>query len=96
MSDHPAQEPTDSPPKIEFPCDYPIKIIGLNGASFSEAVIEVVRIHAPGFDEATIELHPSRNGTYVSVNVVIEATSEAQLKLMHADLMSIAQVKMVL
>ena len=35
------------PPKIEFPCDYPIKVIGEHDQDAASSIIEVVRRHAP-------------------------------------------------
>jgi putative lipoic acid-binding regulatory protein len=39
---------------------------------------------------------PSRNGTFHSITITIEAQSEAQLKLIHQDLMGTGLVSMVL
>ena len=41
--------------KIEFPCEYPIKIIGVSDTVFRETVVEIVRLHAPNLDEDTGE-----------------------------------------
>jgi len=83
-------------PKIEFPCDYPIKAIGNNDIDLKALVIEVVRKHAPDLDESRIKLNPSRNGTFVSVRFSIQATGKEQLAAIHEALMSTGQVKMVL
>ena len=37
-------------PKIEFPCEYPIKIMGYSCEEFRDHVLTVMSIHAPGFD----------------------------------------------
>ncbi len=84
------------PPQIEFPCDYPIKVIGDNADDFHALVVETVKQHAPDLDESTVRLNPSRNGTFVSVRVVIRATGKQQLKALHVDLMATGRVKMVL
>jgi len=84
------------PPKIEFPCDYPIKVIGDNDSDFHALVVETVKEHAPDLDESTIKLNPSRNGTFVSVRFTIRATGKQQLKAMHVALMATGRVKMVL
>ena len=38
---------------IEFPCDFPLKIMGANAPDFAQAIADVVHIHAPDFDAAT-------------------------------------------
>jgi putative lipoic acid-binding regulatory protein len=85
------------PPKIEFPCErYPIKVIGDAGEGFSETVVEVIRRHAPSFDETTLVTRDSRNGRFLSVQVLITATSVEQLQAIHVDLRATGRVHMVL
>lgn len=84
-------------PKIEFPCErYPIKVIGDAGDGFSDLVIEIIQRHAPGFDTTTLVSRDSRNGRYLSVQVLITATSVEQLEAIHVDLRATGRVHMVL
>lgn len=84
-------------PKIEFPSEnYPIKVIGDAGEGFSEMVLEVVRRHAPELDESTLVARDSRNGRFVSVQVLITATGIEQLQSIHLDLKATGRVHMVL
>ncbi|MBA1264832.1 DUF493 domain-containing protein [Stutzerimonas sp. NM35] len=84
-------------PKIEFPCErYPIKVIGEAGEGFREAVVEVIRRHAPDFDETTLVIRDSRNGRFLSVQVLITATGVEQLQAIHVDLRATGRVQMVL
>ena len=84
-------------PKIEFPCArYPIKIIGEAGDGFTELVVEVVQRHAADFDSTTLSIRDSKNGRYLSVQVLITATGEEQLKAINADLRATGRVHMVL
>ena len=41
-------------PKIKFPCDYPIKILGEAEESFNTLVASIVLKHAPDFDVTTL------------------------------------------
>lgn len=83
-------------PKIEFPCSYPIKIIGTASASFHEEVIAVVEKHTGKIAADLIELRPSKQQNYVSVRVTITATGEDQLRNIFTDLKTIQNVKLVL
>ena len=87
---------TEEPPKIVFPCSYPIKVLGRAVDGFQSAVMAIFQERAPGFTDADVVVKPSRNGTFHSITVTIEAQSEAQLKLIHQDLMSTGLVSMVL
>lgn len=82
--------------RIEFPCDYPIRIIGEQVAGFPEAVLEIVRGHADTVRESTVSVQESREGTYCSVRITIVATGEPQLKALHRALMAEPAVRMVL
>lgn len=85
------------PPKIEFPCErYPIKVIGDAGEGFTEMVVEVLRRHAPDLDEGTLVTRDSRNGRFLSVQLLITATGVDQLQAIHNDLRATGRVQMVL
>jgi putative lipoic acid-binding regulatory protein len=84
-------------PKIEFPCErYPIKVIGEAGEGFNDLIIEIMQRHAPGFDETTLVTRDSRNGRFLSVQVLITATGVEQLQAIHTDLRATGRVHMVL
>lgn len=82
--------------RIEFPCDYPIRIIGEQVAGFRGAVLDIVRRHAGDVDESSVTVRESRAGAYCSVRVTIVATGEAQLRALHDALMAEPAVRMVL
>ena len=81
---------------IEFPCDYPIKVIGEADAQAVAQIIATVRKHAPDVTPDDVSQRDSRNGNYQSIRVNIRATGEDQLKALHTDLMQIDAVRMVL
>jgi len=84
------------PSLLEYPCDFPIKILGETQAGFAQAVVDVVRRHAPDFDGSTVGMKASRRGKYLSVTCVIRATSRAQLDGLYRELCDHPMVKMVL
>lgn len=83
-------------PKIEFPCDYHIKIIGDSAPDFTEFVVGVVERHAPGICEENVSVNESSKGRYSSVRLTISATGEPQLKALFEDLKASGRVHMVL
>lgn len=84
------------PPKIEFPCDYPIKVLGRSCDDFESLIVEVFERHAPGFDQAAIAVKRSSKGTFTSMTITITATGPEQLKALHEDLMATGVVNMVI
>lgn len=81
---------------IEYPCDFPIKILGHTRAGFAQAVIEVVLRHAPDFDAGAAEMRASKRGKYLSITCVIRATSREQLDGLYRELCDHPMVVMVL
>lgn len=84
------------PPKIEFPCEYPIKVMGKAKPELHDLVLTVMQRHAPGFDETLIAVKDSSKGTFKSITVTIEATGVEQLKAIFDDLKDHELVHMVL
>lgn len=83
-------------PQLEYPCDYPIKIVGFNAPDFTHAMLEIVRRHDAGVDADRVVLRASRNDKYLSVTVVITATGPAQIAALFADLKASGRVQTVL
>ncbi len=81
---------------LEFPCDFPIKAMGVARDDFVQAVVAVVRAHAPDFDAATVEMRASGKGNYLAVTCTVRATSREQLDDLYRDLSSHPYVKIVL
>ncbi|MGE5467754.1 MAG: YbeD family protein [Ignavibacteria bacterium] len=81
---------------LEFPCDFPLKIMGAAKDDFATAICEVVVRHAPDFDAASVEMRASSGGKYVSLTCTVRATSKAQLDALYRELTSHPLVKVVL
>ena len=83
-------------PKIEFPCLYPIKVIGVASESFQQEIIHAIERYTGKITGDLIKVRPSKQRNYVAVTLTIAATGEGQLKSIFADLKAISNVKMVL
>ncbi len=81
---------------IEFPCDFPIKIMGARVEGFAQTVVEVVLRHDEGFDAATVEMRPSSKGNYLALTCTVRAVSQEQLDALYRELSSHPMVKVVL
>lgn len=91
-----AEDTTPEAPRIEFPCDYPVKVMGENADDFVELVVEIGRRHAPELDEARVNVRTSRSDRWVSVTMTIRATGEPQLRALFEDLKATGRTQMVL
>ena len=95
MSDKPESKSEFTTSLMEFPCEFPLKIMGKTQPGFAQAVIEVVRRHAPDFDPATAEMRPSRLNNYLSITTTINATSQKQLDDLYRELCDHPMVQLV-
>ncbi len=81
---------------LQFPTDFPIKIMGERHDDFVHTMIELVQRHAPDFKAETIEIRASGSGNYLSVTCVVRATSRAQLDALYREITAHPWVKMAL
>ncbi|HNC80787.1 MAG TPA: DUF493 domain-containing protein [Rhodocyclaceae bacterium] len=81
---------------LEFPCAFPIKIMGARVDAFAQTVLDVVLRHDPGFDAAAMEMRPSSKGTYLAITCTVTAISQTQLDNLYRELSSHPMVKVVL
>jgi putative lipoic acid-binding regulatory protein len=86
--------PVDS--LIEYPCDFPIKIMGVMQDAFAQTMVDVVSTYDAEFHAGKLEMRPSTKGNYLSLTVTVRATSREQLDNLYRALSSHPMVKMVL
>lgn len=86
----------ETPSLIEYPSDFPLKIMGHTQPGFAQAILAVVKRHAPDFEDATLAMKTSKKGKYISVTCVIRATSREQLDALYRELCDHPMVVMVL
>ncbi|MDX1587938.1 MAG: DUF493 domain-containing protein [Oleiphilaceae bacterium] len=84
------------PPLVEFPCDYPVRVIGDATPQLESVVTALVQKHDPDFQPGTLTSQPSRNGRFCSLRLTLRATGEDQLKALFAELKASGLVHMVL
>ncbi len=86
--------PTDT--LLEFPCQFPLKIMGLAGQDFDTLVIEIVRRHVTDLDDNAVRAKPSREGKYTALTITFEAQSKSQLDGLYMELSAHERILMVL
>jgi putative lipoic acid-binding regulatory protein len=90
---------TDTPPTdtlFEFPCDFPIKIMGQATDEFRSLVLGIVTKHFGALAPVQIEERTSSNGRYLSLTCTVRAESKAQLDAVYRELTSCRQVLVAL
>jgi uncharacterized protein len=81
---------------IEYPCRFPVKVMGAKVEGLVHAVSMIARQFDPGFDASTIELRESKAGNYLGITITVNATSREQLDELYRTLSTHPMVKVVL
>lgn len=81
---------------LQFPCEFPIKVIGRADCDLDTLVFSLVRAHAPDLGEGAIRSRTSSKGRYQSVTIVVNAQSKAQLDDIYRALTASEHVLMAL
>ncbi len=81
---------------IEYPSDFPIKVMGPTHADFASVIVTVVQKHDETFHEGRLDARPSAKGNYTGLTVTVRATSRAQLDALYTELSGHPMVKIVM
>ena len=81
---------------IEFPCDFPIKMMGRDTPAFRQTMRALVEGHVGDINESRVQSTVSRNLRFVSVTITITATSQQQLDAIYRDVSGHDDVLMAL
>jgi putative lipoic acid-binding regulatory protein len=64
---------------LEFPCDFPIKVMGETSDAFASTMVEVIKSIDPTFDASKVDMRASTGGRFISLTCTVNATSRAHL-----------------
>ena len=87
---------TEPPPLLEFPTDYPIKVIGRPSDEFRARVHAIVMRHAPLTEPGRVTERLSENGNFLSISYLLRAQSREQVEALTTDLKSCDGVMMLI
>jgi putative lipoic acid-binding regulatory protein len=84
------------PSLIEYPTQFPIKVMGRREPRLVQTIVDIVHKHAPDFDPASVEMRTSKKNSYLSVTCTVRATSREQLDALYRELCDHPSIVMVL
>jgi len=71
---------------FDFPCEFPIKVMGKAIDEFEQDVIQIMQRHITDFKESAITRRNSAKSNYTALTITIIATSRQQLDAIYMDL----------
>jgi putative lipoic acid-binding regulatory protein len=86
----------EKPPLLEFPCNFPIKLFGLNQAGLETLILAIVRSHVPDITADALSSRLSKGGKYTAVTITVCAQSQSQLDAIYRDLTACVEIVMAL
>lgn len=86
----------ESESALQFPCEFPIKAMGLAVHDVEFIVFEIVQRHAPDTTEDALSRRASSNGKYLSITVTVNAQSRDQLDAIYQALTDHEHILMAL
>jgi putative lipoic acid-binding regulatory protein len=81
---------------IEYPSDFPIKVMGPTHVDFAATIVDLVLEYDPTFHIGRMEVRPSAQGNYTGLTVTVRATSRVQLDDLYRALSAHPMVKIVM
>ncbi|MBT8141584.1 MAG: DUF493 domain-containing protein [Gammaproteobacteria bacterium] len=82
---------------LQFPCEFPIKVMGKNHATFASDMCELIQTFVDQeLDTSNISSRPSRSGKYSALTITITAKSKNQLDKIYQALYAHEDVHMTL
>ncbi len=87
---------SDPPPKLSFPCPYPVKVMVRAQPDIRAQVDAIMVRHAGPLDLSTVSERRSAQARFLGLTYVINAQSEAQIAALFAALKGLPEVLLVL
>ena len=81
---------------LKFPCEFPVKAMGLACDELEIAVIEIINRHVDNLAEDALTMRPSKNGKYTAITITITAHSKQQLDAIYMELTACEHVSIAL
>jgi uncharacterized protein len=81
---------------MEFPCLFPVKIIGINNQNFIDEIKQTTLNHFPNFKEEDLTQKLSEQNNYLALTVTVLAENQLKLNAFYQDITKNKHVKMAL
>ncbi len=71
---------------LEFPCVFPLKVIGRNVVELESEVLSIIERHVPEAPREQVTRRPSAGNKYLALTVTFVADSQVQLDDLYQEL----------
>ena len=81
---------------LEFPCHFPIKIIGQNAQTMQDEITNIILKYFPDTPADKIKSTPSAKGNFISITASLYVLDKLTLDNLYKEVSKHPQIKMVL
>ena len=71
---------------INFPCEFPIKILGKDSDVFENTVSQIMAKHDQKYSEISVKKNNSKNKNYIALTWVVNVNNKDELDNIYRDL----------
>ena len=71
---------------IDFPCEFPIKILGKDNDVFKNTVSQIMAKHHQKYSEISVKKNNSKNKNYIALTWVVNVNNQYELDNIYKDL----------
>jgi len=86
----------EKPEGLTFPCEYPIKAMGVNTNKFLQEMLFIAQKHCPDTGEHHVRTNQSKTGKYQSVTITVQVESRTHLEGLYFEIKNHIDVKWTL
>ena len=79
-------ESTNNESLLQFPCSFPVKVMGRDVPDFREHVVAIIEKHVGTLDDSALRSSPSSKGNFISLTITVDAQNQQQLDHIYQDL----------
>ncbi len=83
-------------PLLVFPCEFPLKVVGINSPDFIEQILSVIKKYDPAVDLSKLKEKGSAKGNYLSLSITVNMPSQEVLDSLYRELVDHPLTKFVL
>ncbi len=84
------------PPVLQFPLEFPIKVMGRHDADLRRITQPIIERHAGPLQESSVRVRASGDGNFLALTYTVTATSREQLDAIYRELTACEAVLMAL
>jgi uncharacterized protein len=78
--------PVERETLLEFPCVFPLKVIGRNVVEFEGEVLTIIQKHVPEVQLENVRRRPSAGNKYLALTMTFVADNQRQLDELYLEL----------